>query len=233
MGHGDVLLALPWAATSPSTSTTTPVKPASSPDADPATRHLRSPPPPSPLAPGAASVTRVGQAPIHRMVYERELTYGRTPVRESGGPGATDAHRDSRLTHEVSYHRHVLRLLGSGLLGFLVIAVWIYCVFDVIATDNTLVRNLPKLAWLLIVVFIPTVGAVAWLALGRPLYAGWRPGDTRVRAAPVVLGPEDSSRFPSRVDDQARDLEAWEDDLSRRERELRRRPDGKDDQPSG
>lgn len=124
----------------------------------------------------------------------------------------------------------MFRLLGSGLIGFLLFAVWIYCIFDVIATDNSLVRNLPKLVWLLIVAFIPTIGAVAWLALGRPLYAGWRPGDTRVRGAPAVRGPEDLPGFSPRPTDQSRDLQAWEDDLLRRERGLKR--PGEDGSPA-
>ena len=75
----------------------------------------------------------------------------------------------------------MIRLFGPGLLGLVVLALWLYCIFDVISTDDALVRNLPKLVWLLVVLFIPTIGSIAWLALGRPLYAGWRPGDTSRR----------------------------------------------------
>ncbi len=67
------------------------------------------------------------------------------------------------------------------MIGFLLIAFWIYCIFDVIATDEVLVRSLPKLVWLFIVVVLPTIGSIAWLALGRPVFAGWRPGDTTGR----------------------------------------------------
>lgn len=116
----------------------------------------------------------------------------------------------------------MFRFAGLGLVGFLALAVWIYCVFDVIASEEVLVRNLPKMVWLLIVLFIPTVGAVAWLALGRPLYAGWRPGDTGGSRQRRVLGPEDRSDFAQRPrpsDDER--LKAWEADLQRREEELR------------
>jgi hypothetical protein len=30
------------------------------------------------------------------------------------------------------------------------------------------IRNLPKVAWLLIVLFFPVVGSIAWLVAGRP-----------------------------------------------------------------
>jgi hypothetical protein len=118
----------------------------------------------------------------------------------------------------------MIRFAGGGLLGFLLIALWLYCIFDVIATEEILVRNLPKMAWLFIVIFIPDIGSIAWLALGRPAFAGWRPGDTEGRATRRVVGPEDRPDFPAqgRASDQQR-LDAWEADLRRREEELRRR----------
>ncbi len=54
--------------------------------------------------------------------------------------------------------------LGGAVLFFL----WIYCVVDVVVTDSMLVRNLPKLTWLFLVVFVPTVGSIVWLVAGRP-----------------------------------------------------------------
>ena len=118
----------------------------------------------------------------------------------------------------------MIRLAGGGLIGFLLIALWLYCIFDVIATDEILVRSLPKMAWLFIVIILPSIGSIAWLALGRPVFAGWRPGDTTGRQTRRVVGPEDRDDFPSSrtsSTDQER-LEAWEADLKRREQELRR-----------
>ena len=118
----------------------------------------------------------------------------------------------------------MIRLAGGGLIGFLLIALWIYCILDVIATDEVLMRGLPKMAWLIIVVILPDIGSIAWLALGRPVFAGWRPGDTTGRQTRRVVGPEDRDDFPSSrtsSSDQER-LEAWEADLKRREQELRR-----------
>ena len=112
--------------------------------------------------------------------------------------------------------------LGLGIVPLAVVALWLYCIFDVIASDEALVRNLPRTLWLILVIFLPTIGSVAWLALGRPLYASWRPGDTRRRPPPrrAVLGPEDTPDFPSRAEDRERRLRAWEEDLRRRERGL-------------
>jgi hypothetical protein len=60
-------------------------------------------------------------------------------------------------------------LFEEGLIPVLMLALWIYCIFDVIASDDVLIRNLPKGMWLLIVIFLPDVGSLAWLLLGRPL----------------------------------------------------------------
>jgi hypothetical protein len=123
----------------------------------------------------------------------------------------------------------MIRFAGGGLIGFLLIALWLYCIVDVIASDEILIRSLPKMAWLFIVIILPDIGSIAWLALGRPQYAGWRPGDTEGRPMRRVVGPEDRPDFSPNSGSGPADasrLEAWEADLQRRERELRRqKPD--------
>ena len=115
--------------------------------------------------------------------------------------------------------------------GIILLGLWLYCIFDVIASEEMLIRNLPKTLWLLIVIFLPDVGSLAWLLLGRPLFAGWRPGDTSVRTSRAIRGPEDRADWAPppapKVDDEAR-LRAWEEDLRRRERAIERpdEPDG-------
>ena len=85
----------------------------------------------------------------------------------------------------------IFRLGAIGIVPIVMLALWVYCILDVIATDDALVRNLSKGMWLLIVIFLPDIGSLAWLLLGRPLYAGWRPGDTTRRPTKRVIGPED------------------------------------------
>ena len=76
----------------------------------------------------------------------------------------------------------MVRVFAPGLLGLIMFAVWVFAVLDVIGTDEILMRNLPKMAWLFLVVFVPLVGAVSWFAVGRPIGAGLTPGVAR--AAP-------------------------------------------------
>jgi hypothetical protein len=127
-------------------------------------------------------------------------------------------------------------IIGGGLIGLAVLALWLYCIVDVIATDDVVVRNLPKVVWLLIVIFLPTIGSLVWLLLGRPEGAGFAPGGSSYRAEPSgravdrstprsygVIAPDDDPRFLAELDDRTKRLREWEDDLKRREGDLRRR----------
>lgn len=136
----------------------------------------------------------------------------------------------------------MVRLFAPGLFGIALFALWVYAILDVIATDSILVRNLPKTTWLFLVIFVPSVGAIAWIALGRPPYAGWRPGDTETRSTRPqqpratrqrYVAPEDrddwaartapnSGSKPSTSDSESnaakeRRLMEWEAELKRRE----------------
>lgn len=132
-------------------------------------------------------------------------------------------------------------IYGGGLVALVVLGLWIYCILDVIATTEGLHRNLPKIVWLLIVIFVPTIGSIAWLLLGRPERAGFVPGDTTYRPEPRggvfdssssrsrgVLAPDDDPEFLAQIDERAKRLRDWEDDLKRREDELRRRESDED-----
>jgi hypothetical protein len=130
---------------------------------------------------------------------------------------------------------------GGGLFALAVLGLWIYCILDVIATTEGLTRNLPKIVWLLIVIFLPTVGSIAWLLLGRPERAGFAPGDATYRAEPRggrvdrssprslgVIAPDDDPRFLAEIDERTKRLSDWEDELKRREDDLRRRESGEE-----
>ena len=63
----------------------------------------------------------------------------------------------------------------GGIVGFLLLALWIWALVDCISSDSAMVRNLPKFGWLVIVILLLDIGAVLWLLLGRPLNKHWRP----------------------------------------------------------
>lgn len=108
------------------------------------------------------------------------------------------------------------------------IFLWLYCIIDVITTDEIVMRNLPKIVWLLIVLFFPTVGSIVWLVAGRPVGKSFSLGGPTVgnrqptrSSGPPPAGLEDSPEYRSRVEEER--LRRWEDELRRREDELRRR----------
>ncbi|GAA5050219.1 PLD nuclease N-terminal domain-containing protein [Nocardia callitridis] len=56
--------------------------------------------------------------------------------------------------------------------GLLTLCLWVYCLIDIITCPEAGIRQLPKMGWLIVVILIPTLGALLWLVLGRPLNEG-------------------------------------------------------------
>ena len=116
---------------------------------------------------------------------------------------------------------------GAGLLFALELGLVVYCVLNVLTTPDSEVRNLPKLGWLLLVLFFPVVGGIAWLVAGRP--------QTPTRSLPYKgnLGAPPEYDRPGRAtaqspDDDAAFLRSLKDraDAQRRQAEQERRARG-------
>ncbi len=98
------------------------------------------------------------------------------------------------------------------LLGIASFALWVFCLVDAIGAPSDRVRNLPKVAWIVIILFFPFVGSIAWLVAGRPegperrsAYEREAPDfpeyDRRGRAAAV--DPEKDAEFLRQVRERA------------------------------
>jgi hypothetical protein len=124
-------------------------------------------------------------------------------------------------------------LLIRGLLLVAAIGIWFFCVFDVVRSETAAVHHLHKLVWLVFVLLIPTVGALAWLFLGRPEPLGSRLFEQR---PPASRAPDDSPEFLASLSDEIKrrrraerirgqddDQESIEEEIRRLEDELRRR----------
>lgn len=120
-------------------------------------------------------------------------------------------------------------------LPFLIeLALVIFCVIDVIQTPEIEIRNLPKWGWLVLILFLPLIGSVAWLVAGRPLRARgdvWRPGAgfpeaerPRQSTADIDARLEQDLARLDREHEEA--LRKWERDLEERERKLRGESEG-------
>ena len=98
------------------------------------------------------------------------------------------------------------------------IGLLIFGIFDVIGAESTAVRNLPKLAWLLVVVLLAPIGTVAWLFLGRPqrdAVAGARSArtssvsNTLWRATRREPDPDDPVAQQARIEARDRMMREW------------------------
>lgn len=73
-------------------------------------------------------------------------------------------------------------------------AIWLYGLIDCARIDQDKVRNLPKWAWLLIIIFFGTLGAISWLIIGRPK------GNSRERIRPArTIPPDDNQDFLNKL----------------------------------
>ena len=118
------------------------------------------------------------------------------------------------------------------------IVLTIYSVVDCVQTPDAELRGLPRFAWLVVIVFVPIAGPVAWLMVstdhgdGRavsapPGRAG--PGNNEPglrRPVRRVIAPDDDPEFLSQLGRSNSEhdalLQQWERDLRRREDDLRR-----------
>jgi phospholipase D-like protein len=119
----------------------------------------------------------------------------------------------------------------DGLGGLFLLALWVFCFIDVLLTPDTAVRNLPKLAWVFIVLLLSTIGSIAWLVAGRP----WDRTNVAAGSRPSNRSPEydRSNRFvPSNPDDDEEFLAGLRkraEEQRRRARDAQREQDDKPD----
>lgn len=62
------------------------------------------------------------------------------------------------------------------LLYLMPIVLAIFCLVEAISARDDEVRHLSRAWWILLILFFPFIGSIAWLAAGRPVRAPRRPG---------------------------------------------------------
>jgi hypothetical protein len=80
------------------------------------------------------------------------------------------------------------------LIPVLLVGFMIYTLVDCARTDESQVRNLPKWAWIAIIIIIQTLGAIAYWVAGRPKRPG-RGGGPKRR----ILPPDDDPDFLRKI----------------------------------
>jgi hypothetical protein len=92
-----------------------------------------------------------------------------------------------------------------GLLSIAYLALLVYTLLNVILTDATLIRNLPKVIWVLLLLLLGPVGVAAWFIAGRPKGAPpGAPSRGNPRRRPPPKGPDDDPAFMRSLNAQLR-----------------------------
>ena len=73
----------------------------------------------------------------------------------------------------------------------LTIAIQLYGLIDCAQREDSEVRSLPRWGWLIIIVLVPTIGAIAYLIAGRPK----RPGGGSNKKPKRTIAPDDDPDF--------------------------------------
>jgi hypothetical protein len=119
------------------------------------------------------------------------------------------------------------------LLFFLVpLVLAVYCLIEAISSRDDEVRNLSRVWWIILILFFPFVGSIAWLAAGRPVRAPRHTGphERSATAFPeydrpgrfAAADPEADEAFLKKVRERAEEQrrKAREEKAAREEREV-------------
>lgn len=119
--------------------------------------------------------------------------------------------------------------------SLLVIALMIGALIDIITRDDSRVRFLPKMVWIIIVILLPLVGSILWFVLGREHSSegvSMPRMPRRERAARPPSGPPSAPPTPvdtrsteQQIADLDREIEEWR---LRQEVEKRKQERGED-----
>lgn len=118
------------------------------------------------------------------------------------------------------------------LFSLLTVVLMVLALVDVVRQPDNVVRNLPKIVWILLIVFIPLIGVTIWFLLGHEwkrgeggsfIPGGRAPRQRRRPASPqtIVVRPPQKS-----TEEQLADLEREEAHYARLAEEQRRRLEG-------
>jgi len=105
--------------------------------------------------------------------------------------------------------------VGAFLLYAVPTVIVLYALIDALQSRRDDVRTLPKSLWLIVILVVPVLGALAWLYAGRPSPGGTGADAVDIRRGPAA--PDDDPAFLRTIDDAT-----WSQRMRlRRERDAR------------
>lgn len=127
--------------------------------------------------------------------------------------------------------------MGRFILYLIPLVLAVYCLVNVITSRNEDIRNLPKVGWIVIILFFPLIGSIVWLFAGRPIEARDRrsPYERRAPQFPeydrpgrlYAPDPEADAEFLKKVRERA------EEQRRKAQEEKRRQQGQQSDEPDG
>lgn len=104
-------------------------------------------------------------------------------------------------------------------ISLLYIGIMVWAIADIALMDNSRIRGLPKFGWIVLVVMLPLIGSILWVAIGRERSETRSHGRYRDQPMGVSGGrstsPDDDPAFLQRLN--------LEKEREQRIRELERR----------
>ena len=135
-----------------------------------------------------------------------------------------------------------MHAMRYAVLFLLDLAVLVVALIDCLSSDESDIRALPRIWWVLLILLFSPIGGIAWFIAGRPQRSvskakTWHPGSGVPESErPRDLAPDDNPEFLRRIARSKKDddelMRRWEEDLRRREEELRRRDSGDGNGPA-
>jgi hypothetical protein len=115
-------------------------------------------------------------------------------------------------------------------LSILVLALTVVALIDIITRDDSQVKHMPKLVWILLVVFLPLIGGILWFAIGREYPEGGirlgrerpeRPAQRQPSAPVAPAHRVDTRSTEEQIADLDREIEEWRlrDEIAKRKKE--------------
>jgi hypothetical protein len=123
------------------------------------------------------------------------------------------------------------------LLFFLGLVLAVFALISCLSAEDGEVRALPRWAWVVIILFFPLLGSIAYFAAGKPVKTAprrgsWRPGNgfPEGERPKRPIAPDDDPEFLRQLDARSKKededlLKRWEEDLKRREDDMRKKSD--------
>jgi len=99
-------------------------------------------------------------------------------------------------------------------LGVVVVILTVYAVVDCALFDRNRIRGVPRWAWILMIIFLPVLGAVLWLVIGRGRRSNTANTGGRVTRSMAPDDDPDFLRGLDRVKDQDQRIRDLEQELA-------------------